>query len=451
MVNVLSFPQRARGLGTTAVFWSFALTAGVVPATQGQASDRAIFVANNGNLEGSVTAFGVNPDGTLDFVNKVITGSRPNMSAPCPGCNPYEISITPSGRFLVTGHASTNDPYEQVSFFEVAAGGSIAEIAYFSILGTPMDVAWITDELLAVTRVDSNQVIVYRFLPGPPPTLSEVDAKSVGTFSTYLAVHPSRQNLYVNDSGGGRQIFVFRVNANGTLTLLQQQPTGSNYALEIGLTHDGGRLYAAGGITHVLLGFGVAADGTLSPLSGSPFPEFGSSPSNVALSTTDRYLLAGHGTDATVRSAAIDPNTGGLTYTGQMFDVGMQGTLGDVQTLDNLFFVTDNSTLDGGVMGVYSFTLNADGSFTQNVPIYGTQGIGPRSIATWRPALHPGDSNCDGVVDFDDINAFVLALSDPEGYAEVYPYCHIANGDCNGDGLVNFDDIDPFVDLLTGM
>ena len=61
-----------------------------------------------------------------------------------------------------------------------------------------------------------------------------------------------------------------------------------------------------------------------------------------------------------------------------------------------------------------------------------------------------GDLNCDGVVNFDDINPFVLALSDPAGYAAQYPRCHILNGDCNGDGAINFDDINAFVALLSG-
>ena len=61
-----------------------------------------------------------------------------------------------------------------------------------------------------------------------------------------------------------------------------------------------------------------------------------------------------------------------------------------------------------------------------------------------------GDMDCSGVVDFDDINPFVLALSDPGGYAIAYPNCNIMNGDCNGDGVFNFDDINPFVAILSG-
>jgi hypothetical protein len=61
----------------------------------------------------------------------------------------------------------------------------------------------------------------------------------------------------------------------------------------------------------------------------------------------------------------------------------------------------------------------------------------------------PGDLNCDGTVNGADIDAFVLALTDPAGYAAAYPACDIKNGDCNSDGTINGLDIDPFVTLLT--
>ncbi|MEW6199966.1 MAG: M14 family zinc carboxypeptidase [Planctomycetota bacterium] len=63
---------------------------------------------------------------------------------------------------------------------------------------------------------------------------------------------------------------------------------------------------------------------------------------------------------------------------------------------------------------------------------------------------HPGDLNCDGHVDFGDINPFVLALTNPASYAATFPNCNIMNGDVNKDGLVDFGDINPFVRLLTG-
>ncbi len=65
------------------------------------------------------------------------------------------------------------------------------------------------------------------------------------------------------------------------------------------------------------------------------------------------------------------------------------------------------------------------------------------------PAICRGDMNCSGAVDFADINAFVLRLSNPSGYQNQYPNCPNENGDINEDGQVNFGDINPFVKLLS--
>ena len=67
--------------------------------------------------------------------------------------------------------------------------------------------------------------------------------------------------------------------------------------------------------------------------------------------------------------------------------------------------------------------------------------------------LHPvalGDLNCDGRVDFSDINPFVLALTDPVAYyTQQYPGCNLLNGDINCDGAMSFSDINGFVGCLT--
>jgi hypothetical protein len=60
-----------------------------------------------------------------------------------------------------------------------------------------------------------------------------------------------------------------------------------------------------------------------------------------------------------------------------------------------------------------------------------------------------GDMNCDGRVDFDDINPFVMAVSDPVGYHAQYASCNILNGDFSDDGSVNVVDINPLVELLS--
>ena len=61
-----------------------------------------------------------------------------------------------------------------------------------------------------------------------------------------------------------------------------------------------------------------------------------------------------------------------------------------------------------------------------------------------------GDLNCDGVVNAFDIEAFLVALFDPDNYAAQFPDCDINNADLNGDGSIDAFDIEPFLDLLFG-
>jgi hypothetical protein len=66
------------------------------------------------------------------------------------------------------------------------------------------------------------------------------------------------------------------------------------------------------------------------------------------------------------------------------------------------------------------------------------------------PPPAAGDTNCDGAVNVFDIDPFVMALTDPAGYASAFPTCEISAADTDGNGEVNVFDIDPFVLLLTG-
>lgn len=81
-----------------------------------------------------------------------------------------------------------------------------------------------------------------------------------------------------------------------------------------------------------------------------------------------------------------------------------------------------------------------------------TQGRG-----AWRlPIGIPGDCNCDGVVNFKDIDYLVAALGSETNWAAFYaahnngnlPPCPYVSCDPTGDGAVTFADIDPFVGLL---
>ncbi len=59
-----------------------------------------------------------------------------------------------------------------------------------------------------------------------------------------------------------------------------------------------------------------------------------------------------------------------------------------------------------------------------------------------------GDMDCDGDVDFDDIDDFVLGLNDAAAYQAVFGLPPSAKGDTDSDGDLDFDDIQGFVNLL---
>lgn len=62
-----------------------------------------------------------------------------------------------------------------------------------------------------------------------------------------------------------------------------------------------------------------------------------------------------------------------------------------------------------------------------------------------------GDMNDDRALDKYDVDAFILALSNPGGYERLYPaVARTQRGDVNGDGELDERDVAPFVELLLG-
>ena len=60
-----------------------------------------------------------------------------------------------------------------------------------------------------------------------------------------------------------------------------------------------------------------------------------------------------------------------------------------------------------------------------------------------------GDMNGDGKVDQNDVDAFVLAISDREAYVKQYGEENYRNGDFRGTGTITFDDIGAFRKALS--
>jgi hypothetical protein len=116
-------------------------------------------------------------------------------------------------------------------------------------------------------------------------------------------------------------------------------------------------------------------------------------------------------------------------------------------------FALDWWTVDnGGVVFATGGDFGLSGTIGQPdaSPVLMTGGVFTLAAGFWPVSYScAGDMNCDGVVDFRDINPFVLALTNWGAYLQQYPDCDIYLADINGDGYVSLTDINPFVALLT--
>ncbi len=108
--------------------------------------------------------------------------------------------------------------------------------------------------------------------------------------------------------------------------------------------------------------------------------------------------------------------------------------------------------LERGVAAVEPWVLQNAVAISTDGRLIAGDGISPAGAEAWLARIPPvaatGDGNCDGRLDFFDIDAFVLALFAPADYRAAFPDCETATIDMNDDGGIDFFDIDPFVAAL---
>jgi beta propeller repeat protein len=131
-------------------------------------------------------------------------------------------------------------------------------------------------------------------------------------------------------------------------------------------------------------------------------------------------------------AASFDPDGDPILGYHWQIDVKPAGSTAELSDPDIV-----NPTFTGDLPGEYQISLVVFDGEVWSLP--------DQVLVT---AEQPGDLNCDGAVNFDDINPFVTALVSQAGYEARYPDCRWLNADINLDGAVDFDDINPFVRCL---
>lgn len=149
---------------------------------------------------------------------------------------------------------------------------------------------------------------------------------------------------------------------------------------------------------------------------------------------TGGALLAGGWTTQPLRS-------GNRLYVGQLpADATDYGPYRNLRILD----LKKPPGQSGFVVDAYANAGGSPAAGSDRVYSIGVEGLVALS------AGRRGDTNCDGHIDFFDIDPFLLGLFDPQGYVASFPDCSLMHVDVNGDGFVDFFDIDAFLLAVLG-
>jgi len=153
--------------------------------------------------------------------------------------------------------------------------------------------------------------------------------------------------------------------------------------------------------------------------------------SSEALDVSDNGVVVGRGT-----GEPGDLNAGGAFL--WRADVGMRPMRQVLQEEYGFFF--PESTYGAFLSGV---AISADGNHIVIKTSTGT-------LLVHLPIIPPipGDVNNDGFVDLADIDAFILALTRPMTFFNVYPGGELQAADVNGDGVRDGRDIAAFLELI---
>lgn len=270
-----------------------------------------------------------------------------------------------------------------------------------------------------------------------------VTTTTAGTFSlpftVRLGIPPIIGFLYINDDGNPNTVSGFRVGADGTLIPLPGSPfpTGGtgNFggffaAPRIRAALERDFLYATNSSSGDISGFAIAADGTLTPVPGSPFPTGLFDPEGIAMNPASTCLFVG----------AVGQT--GLTA----FRINNDGSLSLVETesipdaVDDLRVTPDGSLLVISLPGfdqIGVFAIDATCALTPvpGSPFPARSQIG---IITGLEFNAAGDRLFGGIANFDStvVSDFDFAGENPS-HCSGSPVSYLGQGDNSNVVLLN--------------
>jgi 6-phosphogluconolactonase (cycloisomerase 2 family) len=238
-------------------------------------------IATNG-FSGDITVFSIAPNGALT----PIAGSPfPVLPPPSFGAA-GGIKVSPNGQFLAVTLSGTDD---QVAMFSIASNGALTPVSGSPFSSPANGFAAGVDincasNLLFVGEANSSGTNVSVFNIASNGALTSGLAfnnspPNAGVNSSVVLLSPNEQFLFVSNQNSNT-ITVFNVAPSGSLSLVSGSPfanPGGNTPMQMVTNAAGTFLYVNNKATNSLMDdgtvsiFSIAANGSLTPVSGSPF------------------------------------------------------------------------------------------------------------------------------------------------------------------------------------
>lgn len=277
--------------------WALAAAAAVLPGFMAVAQPAAADAPGY-----HIYAHGYLSDGVVGF-NATDAGQPVPIAGRAPTGQPnWPQGASPNGRFFYS--APTMNP--RLISYAIGADGSLTSGAALPLPDAPVDIAFAPngrDGYVLVGAVNGAIVPVHFGSDGTPTANGPaVSLGAAGGLAT-AGVSPDGRNLYVA-SVPDRQLLVFDIHSDGTLSPVKQRLTGGINPLFPTMTPDGRHLFITNELSATVQAYNRAEDGTLTEVAGSPYPS-GLLPHVPSITPDGRYLYVPNMGTAAISTYAI--------------------------------------------------------------------------------------------------------------------------------------------------
>lgn len=277
------------------------------------------FLYTTNELEaGRVSAFAIDENGSLEFLNHRPTG----------GAHPCHLEIDPSGRFLLSANYTSGS----VAIHPIGANGSLGDPS--QILqregsgpnaerqeGPHAHQVTFDPSGAFAFDVDLGSDSVYVSILSDKGRLEEVDRLTIhpGAGPRHLVFHPGGGAAYlINELDSTLAVLSY---SDGMLAVVQtvstrpEDATGENFPAEVLISADGRFVYGSNRGDNTIAVFQTGADGLQAELIQT-IGSGGTWPRHLAFSKDGTQLYAANEQSDTIAVFTVDQTSGALTATG---------------------------------------------------------------------------------------------------------------------------------------